>query len=126
MPRRVPGRRRESADGKRLAIGKQLVELRAVAGKAGLQVVDALPQRLHAADMRPDAGAPTQLFAHARRRRQMIGMGVGLEHPVDAHACGGGGDLLGNARRCAPGPGVEIQHRVDHRPYFRGRIDNQI
>jgi hypothetical protein len=122
----VPRRDLQRADRKSFAIGKQLVELRAVAGEAGFEIVDLLPRRLDALDAGADAGAAAELLLEEGCRREMIGMAVRFENPVDAQARRRDNDLLCVLGLGAAGSGVEIEDRVDHRAHFARGIDDQI
>src|SRR3546814_7408891 len=71
------------ADPKRFAIPEQMVELRAVGGEGLLKVEDLLEYPLHLGDVRADADPAAERRLQVRRGREVVGMGVGLEDPVD-------------------------------------------
>ena len=75
--------RLERADLEALAVLEQVVELRAVAGEAALGVVDLGEGVLDGGDPRADPDPPAERVAQVRGSREVVGMHVGLEDPVE-------------------------------------------
>jgi hypothetical protein len=66
-----------------IAIGKQMVELRAVQLEAGFHVEDAFEHFLHAADVVTNGGLAAHVLLQIRRCGQVVGMGMGFQNPLD-------------------------------------------
>ena len=74
----------EVADAESLAVGEEVVELRAVAPEAALGVVDLGEGVLDRGDPLADADPAAEHVAQVGRRRQVVGMHVRLEDPGEA------------------------------------------
>ena len=74
-----------------------MVELRAVGVEGLLEVEEVLEQPLHVGDVLADADPAAELLAQVGGGAQMVGMGVGLEDPVDREImlADEGDDLVG-------------------------------
>lgn len=79
VARRVQGAALQRADGKQLAIGKQMVELAAVARHVVASVEQLAEYLLHRDDMLADADLATQHFLQIGRGGQMIRMHMGFQ-----------------------------------------------
>ena len=117
VARHMQGFRLQSADAELLAVRKQVVELAAVGQETALQVEQFLEHRLHLADMPADGNAPAQLLLDVARAGQVVGMGMGLEDPVELQALAA--DVVdhpvGRSRGRPPRLEIVVQHRIDHR-----------
>lgn len=121
-------RRLESAHGKDLVIGKQMVKLAAVRGEPLFGVEYALEMALHVRDPGANADAPTKPGFQKGRGRQMVGMNVGLKDPfhrkaVLAHEIHDAIRLNGIG---TPGLGVKVQHRIDDCTCATRRLEKDI
>ena len=110
-----------------LAVGEQAVEVAAV----GLQVVgveDRPEDPLHVLDVLADADRRAGLRLDVGRAGQVVGMGVGLQHPDDIVALGlrGREDGVDRANVDRAGLGVVVEHGVDDGGLPRGGIPHQI
>ena len=75
----------ECADGEALAIPEETIELAAVALE--IRRVEHRPENfLDVADVLADANLGAGLELEVGRARQVVGMGMGLEHPIDLEA----------------------------------------
>jgi len=83
VARRVEHLDREAADSKNLAIGEQPVELAAIARDVG-RVEDRTKYLLDVADVLADADFGAGLELDVGRSGQVVGVGMGLEHPIDS------------------------------------------
>ncbi len=63
-------------------IGKELVPLAAVGGQIG-PVVDGSPELLHLDDLFADRGGGAGPGPEILRGREMVGVGMGVENPLD-------------------------------------------
>jgi hypothetical protein len=99
-----------------VAVLQQGIERSGDGGIAGRDAEHAAEMRLHLADAGADQHRGRGPRAQERGRTQVVGMGVGLEDPV--HVQRSRADAIQQrACTCAghpPGPGVVVQHRVDH------------
>ncbi len=112
----VQGGGLQAPDGKRLAIGEQVAELRAVGGQVG-RVEDAAEFPLDLRDSGADAHQPAEALLEPGRRREMVRMGVGFEQPVHPQPLGRdvGGQGLGGPGVGAPCLLVEPHDGIDDR-----------
>src|SRR3546814_6529804 len=86
MPRHVKRDQRDLAYHQLFAVGNELVELRTVARELGA-FVEYLPEHtLDGDDFPTDDELAAKLFLKIGRGRKVIGMGMGLENPVDCEA----------------------------------------
>ena len=109
------------------AAGKEMVELAAVAFQVG-RVEHRAEDLLHVADVLANTDLGAGLELDIGRARQMIGMGVRLEHPLNGETVGGSGgenDVCGLGRGLAARM-VVIEHRIDHRRSLRLGIGDEI
>ena len=83
MPRRMQHLGFQIADPECLAVLEQMVELLAIGMEGFLRVEDRLEDLLHVADVLADGGAAADLRLEIRGGGQVVGMGVGLQDPVD-------------------------------------------
>jgi hypothetical protein len=118
----------ERAERELVAVAEQPVELAAVALELGAGVEHLAEGLLHHDDVVADAELAAEFLLHIGRRRQVIGMHMGLEHPFAhqtpvAHI---GDDLVGRGGRGAPGGGIVVEHRVEHRAGLRRRIGDHV
>ena len=118
----------EPADLEALAILEQMVELRAVMGKARPGIEDLAEHVLHLADMIADADPAAEMFLDIGRRREMVGMDMGFQHPVHYQPLGADkfDHRIGRFRRRAPGGGAVIEHGIDHGGALGRRIPDDI
>jgi hypothetical protein len=116
------------ADVEGFAVVEQVVELAAVGQKAALQVVELLEGGLHLADVVADADAPADALLQVARTREVVGVRVGLEDPVDVervvlqvrqHLVGGGRVGVGGFE-------VVVEHRVDDGGAARGAAPHHV
>ena len=77
------GRGFERADPVGLAIGEQVIKLAAI-GVEGLTFIEDFAEHLlNRRDVFADAGASAQLRLDVRRSRQVVGMDMRIDNPVD-------------------------------------------
>ena len=92
-----------------------MVELATVRQEGTLQVEDGLERGLHAFDVLANRDAPADVIADVRRARQVVGVGMGLENPINLQTLGL--DICQHLvrRGCAGVAGLEVvvKHRVD-------------
>src|SRR3546814_18790824 len=86
MARDVEHGDREVADRKTFAIRPEPAEVRTVAAELGAGVANVAEHRLAVADMLADRYRAAEDIPKPGRRRQMVGMRMGLEQPVDRDA----------------------------------------
>jgi hypothetical protein len=105
-----------------------VVELAAIGQEIAFQVVDLLELRLHLADALADGDAPAELRLQPARRREVIGMGMRFEQPLNAQAllAHRRDDAFGRVRGRAACAGVEVEHRVDHGGVARRVVPQQM
>ena len=115
MSRRVEHLTFEAADGKSFAVLEEMVELAPVVGQVG-GVEDRTKNLLHLADMFADADLRTGFLFDVGRARKVVGVGVGLEHPVDRQTAflRGFQDPVRRMRRRPSGRLVVVEDRIDH------------
>ena len=129
--RRVPGRVEdldlELADLEALAILEQMIEVAAVRLQIG-GVEDRPEDALHVLDVFADADLGAGLRLDVGRAGQVVGMGVGLQRPLDRAA-----GLLGGLQHGLDRAGVDlaglvivVEHRIDHGGLLGRRIGHQI
>ncbi|MNL43742.1 hypothetical protein D3C87_1662690 [compost metagenome] len=92
-----------------------MVELRPVEPKLRLQVKKRLEDPLYVADVLAYCCLATQVSLQVRRGRQVVGMRVRLENPLDSQSMRAHkrNNLISTCRRCPTRLGVVVQHRVD-------------
>ena len=123
---RVPGRVEdldlEPAERELLAVGEQLVEVATVGVKVG-GVEDRAEDPLHVLDVLADADPRAGLGLDVRRAREMIGVGVGLERPVegDASVARSLQDRFHRAGVDLAGILIVVEHGIDHGAALRRR-----
>ncbi len=123
MPRRVEDTALHVADCEAVALGEEPVELRAAAGHLVAEIVDVLPLVLDLGDVLADTDRRTDLVLDVAGRREVIGMGVGLEQPLDLEPLRldmGEDGIRGISGHRARG-GVVVEHRVDDRAFAAAR-----
>ncbi|VXD00541.1 hypothetical protein SPHINGOT1_300004 [Sphingomonas sp. T1] len=116
------------ADGKAVAVLEQPVELGTVALKIGAGVEDFAEHVLNPDDLTADRELPAKRLLKIRCRRQVIGMSMGFQQPIDRQS------LIPHVsdhcvRRRSFGParrGVKIEDAVDDRSLFRRRVPNDV
>src|SRR3546814_441193 len=127
MPRHVKRDQRDLAYHQLFAVGNELVELRTVARELGA-FVEYLPEHtLDGDDFPTDDELAAKLFLKIGRGRKVIGMGMGLENPVDCEALfpNMGNDLVGGLEARPSGGLIEVPHAVDDRgPLCDGITDH--
>src|SRR3546814_17526068 len=117
MARDVEHGDREVADRKTFAIRPEPAEVRTVAAELGAGVENVAEHRLDVADMLADRYRAAEDIPKPGRRRQMVGMRMGLEQPVDrdagfAHLCD---DLFGRPGPIPPLGRIFVDHSFDSR-----------
>src|SRR3984893_16705312 len=119
--------RSERADLETLAIREQVVPERPLA-RYRRPVVDRGPKLLHIAQVIANRHRRPGLPLEVRRRREMVGMDVCVENPLDGKLLLG--DISQNGisapRRRPTRPLIEIEYRVDDRAFRRGGIGDDI
>ena len=127
MARRVNHLDRETADRKAFAIGEQAVEIAAV-GFQIRHVEDRPENALHVANMFANADLGARLGTDVRRTRQMIGMGMGFQHPIDDQAKRFRPRQNGIDRAVVDFAGlvIVIEDRVDDRAMPARRVPDEI
>ena len=96
-----------------------------------LQVVrsELPPERyLHIANPRPDRHHSARPAFQMIRRRQVVGMGMGLQHPSDRNARGLGGSQhpVGSFTIHSATDRIEAEHGIDDRPGAARRIGHEV
>ena len=127
MPRHVHDLDLERAERETLTIGKQVVELAAVAAQIG-RVEYGPKDLLHVADMLADADLGPGLELDIGRAGEVVGMGMRLENPVEGEAVllGRLEDHVGRLGRGLAARVIVVEHRVDHRGALRLGIRHEI
>ena len=102
-----------------VAVGKQVIELRTVGGKARLCIEQLAEHALHRGDMFTDGDLPAQLFLQVRRSGKVIGVGMGFQQPGHFQIMGSDivDQLVGRGIGSAARGGIEIEHRIDDRRF---------
>ena len=117
MAGRVQRARRDRAQHEVVAVLEQPVELTAVALEIRAGVEDLAEHVLHDGDVPADGEQAADLALQVGRCREVVGMDVGLEDPLDLepmlpherdHA-------VGRVAVRVTGGGIVVQHRVDER-----------
>ena len=115
------------ADLEALAILEQMIEVAAVGRQIG-RVEDRPENPLNVLDVFADADPGAGLGLDIGRAGQMVGMGVGLQHPLDRIA-----GLAGRLQHGLDGARVDrsvvvvvVEHRVDDGGLLRRRVRHQI
>ena len=118
----------EIADGEGVAIGKQRVKLAAVAGKLRAGIKHLAENLLHLNDVFTDADFAAQLLLQIRRRRKVVGMGVGFQYPLHLQTCLAdmGNQLIGGMGIGAAAAVIKSQYRIDDGTGIGRRIAYQI
>ena len=111
-----------------LPVRQEPVELRAVRREFTSHVEQRAERLLHLDHASADPGASAELSLEVVRRRQMVGMNMGLENPLDVKTVGfhSGNQLVGRSRHRPPRFRVEIQYRIDDRGTFRLRVGDDV
>src|SRR5699024_5311075 len=114
---RVHDTRRDAADRECVAVGEELVELAAVTLECGSCIEDLAERVLNDGDVLTDADATAELLLDIGRGREMIGMNVGLQNPVELQAVAADefDQAVGRVKIGTPGERLVVEHRVDHR-----------
>jgi hypothetical protein len=86
------------AEGKRLAVAEQPVEVAAV-GLHVLRIEDRAEDALHVADVLADADARAGARLDEGRGGQVVGMGVGFQHPGQVQPCSPAAARIASAER---------------------------
>jgi len=104
------------ADPVGIALREQGVELRSVALKLCALVEYLAEDVLHDQDVAADADLAAQFLLDIGRAGQVVGMGVGLDDPLQLQAVlfDMPDDLVGTVIGDAPGGIVDVHHAVDH------------
>src|SRR3546814_5580997 len=104
-----------------------MVELAAVAGKFSAGIEHLAESILHHGDVETDAKPAAQLLLQVGRGRQVVGMHMGFDDPLDSQAllAHEGDDRVGRMSGGAARGGVEIEHRVDDGAGFRRRVRSE-
>ena len=94
-----------------------MIELGSVALELAAGVEDFTEHILHPDDLAPDGNLTAESLLQIRGRRQVIGMGVRLEQPIDCQTLGFHERDNRISRRgvCAAGRRVEVEDTVDDR-----------
>ena len=110
-----------------LAVVERAGRTRAVAGDV-LEVEDRAEAPLHVGDMLADPHLGPGARLQVGRRRKVVGVGVGLEHPVEGQPFRRGGRENPVRRRSGglAGAVVEVEHRVDGRRLAAGAVPDQV
>ena len=108
-------RRLQPADLEPVTVVEQVVELAAVAAEVGPLVEDLAEDLLHGEDFMANRQLTAELFLEIGRRRQVIGMGVRLEQPLNRETFGFYviNERIGRSVRGAPGRRIIVEHAVD-------------
>ena len=98
-----------------LAVGKQMIELTAITSHRRFGIEQCAKDLLHRLDVLTDTNLATEMFFQVRRGRQVIGMDMGFQYPLDrgtqfAHP---GDQLVGAGGAGMTGLAVVIEHAVD-------------
>ncbi len=111
----MQGRGLKPADGEAVAVVEKLVELAAVAAERGPFVEDFAEDVLHLDDVAADGQTAAEAFLQVGRGRQVVGVSVGLQQPVNLKVFGLhiGDQGVGRGGRGAARGGIIIQHAVD-------------
>ena len=117
----------EIADSKPLAIGEKVVEV----GPVGPEIVgveNRTENLLHVADVLADRDSRARFRPEERGCGQVVGMGVGFQHPVDRQPrfFGRGEDCLCRADVGGSRSEVEIEHRIDDRGAARRFVPDEV
>jgi hypothetical protein len=118
---------RKPADLETLAILEQVIELASLPRHV-LEIEHGPEDLLHLSDVLADADLGLRLCLDIGRGREMIGMGMGLEHPDDADTLRLrlGQNSPGRISRSLSRTMVIVEHRVDHGARFRVGVGNEI
>ena len=121
MAGHVHHRHFEIADLERVAISEQAVKIRSVPLKFGSGVEQFAEYVLYRHDMFANGNLAAELFLQIGRSRQMVGMGMGFEKPLDRQALflNIGNHLVGGLEGGPAGSRVEIEYAVDYGRAFR-------
>ncbi len=103
-------------NGKRHPFFDKVIELASIQAKLRFKVEYFLEHTLHSGNVRADGYFSTQARAHIRRSRQVIGMGMGFQNPLNRqiHFLHESNDLIGGGRRRSPRFWIVIQHRINY------------
>ena len=127
MARRIQHLDGEIADGERLAVHEQPVEIAAVGLQVG-GVEDRAEDLLDLLDVLADADLRAGLRLHVGRAGEMVGVGVGLQRPDHRVA-----RLVGGLQHRLDGAGVDaaavvivVEHRIDEGSLLRLGIGHDV
>jgi hypothetical protein len=118
----------DAADLNTFAVVEQTVELPPVGRKIPWQVVKIAKHRLDFGDASTDAGAGAELILQIRHRRQVIGMNMGIENPLNrkARRAHMGDEAVGELRRGPGGGLIVVENRIDDGGRFDRIIDKYV
>src|SRR3546814_19884172 len=128
MARDVEHGDREVADRKTFAIRPEPAEVRTVAAELGAGVENVAEHRLDVADMLADRYRAAEDIPKPGRRRQMVGMRIGHEQPVERdsgfdHMCD---DRFSRRERSPPRGRIFFEHAVAARAAPPSRTDDEL
>ena len=105
-----------------------MVELMTVGHEIMLEMKELAEGVLHRADVRTDRDLPAGLAFEVLGRRQVIGMGMGLEDPVEVQIMVAqiGEHPIGRAGAGAPRAKGVVENRVDDRSPVAGMVPDHI
>ena len=128
VARGVQHPRREAADREAVAVDEEPVELAAVALELGALVEDLAEGVLDDADVLADADPAAQPLLQIGRGREVVGMDVGFEDPLDLQPVVAemGDDGVGRAGVGVARGIVEVEHGIDHRAGLACRVLHHI
>ena len=103
------------ADAKALFIFEKHIELAAITGEARLGIEQRAKDFLHLGNVRTDGGMAAELAFEVSRRREVVGVHVGFQHPLHGglELCHTIDQAIRRSGAGAPGLGVVVQHAVD-------------
>jgi CubicO group peptidase (beta-lactamase class C family) len=92
------------------------------------QVIELLPEPLDLNDLLTDCAANARLVLEVACRREVVGVRMGIENPIDDvfFAFDMFEQRVSRVGRCRAGFGLEIVHRVDDRAVLRLRIGDDV
>ncbi len=128
MPRRMQHAAFKPSDRQAVALFQQAIELAAITCEARLGGEDIGKDVLHFAYARPDRQLAIQLAFQVGGRRQVVGVDVGFEDPLDIQPLffDIGDDLIGRGRVGVTRGIVEIQHAIDDGGLVRHRVFDDV
>src|SRR5690554_6651474 len=116
MPRRVQYSAFQSADLELVTLFKQTVKLAAVTGKLSAGIERLAEGVLHYGDHGTDTCFATQCLMQIGSRREVIGVNVGFQYPLDLQAVvfNVGDNVIGRAHIGTAAGVVEVEYGVDN------------